>query len=221
MRHTLLVLALVPALMLPLAAVAHGFSDTDKINGAVRVEAGQQAGDVSTVNGGVHIGDGAVIQKASTVNGVVDLGDKVQAREIDTVNGAITVGSSSHVSGTIEAVNGAIHLGKNADVTGKTSNVNGVISLDGAHVGGGLETVSGDILVGANSRVEGGILVDKPGGMFNFNSNNRKPRVVIGPHTVVQGTLEFRREVVLQVSSSAQIGQVIGATPISFSGDQP
>lgn len=221
MRHTLLVLALVPALLLPLAAAAHGFSDTDKINGSVRVEAGQQAGDVSTVNGGVYIGDGAVVQKASTVNGVVDLGDKVQAREIDTVNGAITVGASSHVSGTIEAVNGAIRLGKNADVTGKTSNVNGVISLDGAHVGGGLATVSGDILVGANSRVEGGILVDKPGGMFHFNSDSRKPRVVIGPHAVVQGPLEFRREVVLQVSNTAQIGQVTGATPVSFSGDQP
>ncbi|MFC5742455.1 hypothetical protein [Dyella tabacisoli] len=219
MRRTLLVLALIPVLALSLTAAAHSDNDIDKVNGAVRVEAGQQAGDVSTVNGGVHIADGAGVQKASTVNGSVELGDKVQAREIGTVNGAITIGSSSHVSGTVEAVNGSIRLGKNADVTGKTSNVNGIISLDGAHIGGGIETVSGDIMVGANSRVEGGILVDKPGGWFN--SNSRKPHVVIGPHAVVQGPLEFRRDVVLDVSSTAQIGPVKGATPVPFSGDQP
>jgi len=44
---------------------------------------------------------------------------------------------------------------------------------------------------------------------------------VIGPHAVVQGTLEFRRDVVLQVSDSAQIGPVKGATPVKFSGQQP
>ena len=93
--------------------------------------------------------------------------------------------------------------------------------LDNAHVAGGIETVGGDITIGADSHVEGGILVDKPGGWFNFNSNSRLPRVVIGPHAVVQGTLEFRREVVLQVSDSAQIGPVKGATPVKFSGDAP
>ena len=49
----------------------------------------------------------------------------------------------------------------------------------------------------------------------------RPPHVVIGPHAVVQGTLEFRREVVLEVSDSAQIGPVKGATPITFHGDTP
>jgi hypothetical protein len=44
---------------------------------------------------------------------------------------------------------------------------------------------------------------------------------VIGPHAVVQGTLEFRREVVLEVSDSAQIGTVKGATPVKFSGERP
>jgi hypothetical protein len=91
--------------------------------------------------------------------------------------------------------------------------------LDGAHVAGGLGTVAGDITVGANSRVEGGILVDKSRGWFSGNS--RTPVVVIGPHAVVQGTLEFRREVVLKVSDSAQIGPVKGATPVKFSGATP
>lgn len=216
MRRTALALAL--ALVVPLAANAQ--DSIDKVNGSVHVEAGQQVGDASTVNGSVHIEDGATVRKASTVNGSVELGDKAQASEVGTVNGAVTLGAGARISGKVEAVNGAIRLGKGADVGGRVSNVNGAISLDAAHVGGGLGTVSGDINVGADSHVEGGILVEKPGGWFHWG-NHRPPHVVIGPHAVVQGTLEFRREVVLEVSDSAQIGPVKGATPVKFSGDTP
>ncbi|AND70154.1 hypothetical protein ATSB10_27000 [Dyella thiooxydans] len=216
MRRTALALAF--ALAVPLAASAQ--DSIDKVNGSVHVEAGQQVGDASTVNGSVHVEDGASVRKASTVNGSVELGDKAQASEVGTVNGAVTLGAGARVSGKVEAVNGAIRLAKDADVGGRVSNVNGAISLDDAHVAGGLGTVSGDITVGADSRVEGGILVDKPGGWFHWN-NHRPPHVVIGPHAVVQGTLEFRRDVVLQVSDSAQIGPVKGATPVTFHGDTP
>jgi hypothetical protein len=51
--------------------------------------------------------------------------------------------------------------------------------------------------------------------------NSRDPYIVIGPHAVVRGTLDFRREVVLEVSDSAQIGEVRGATPKHFSGATP
>lgn len=217
-RLTTVFIATSLALALPLAAIASD-NDIDKVNGTARVEAGQHAGDVSSVNGSVEIGDNAVVEKASTVNGAVELGDHAQARELGTVNGEVTLGTGSRVSGEVNAVNGHISLARGADVGGKLDNVNGAIDLDAAHVAGGIETVSGDITVGANSHVEGGILVDKPGGWFNFNS--RKPVVVIGPHAVVQGTLEFRREVVLKVSDSAQIGTVKGATPERFSGATP
>ena len=79
--------------------------------------------------------------------------------------------------------------------------------------------MSGDITVGANSRVEGGILVEKPSGWFNFNRS--VPTIVIGPHAAVSGTLDFRREVTLKVSDSAQIGPVKGATAVKFSGATP
>ena len=206
------------ALGLLLLAVAQD-SDIDKVNGSVRVEAGQHAGTVSTVNGAVHIAGGAVVRKTSTVNGAIELGDKAQANELGTVNGSISLGSGSRVSGQVDAVNGSLHLAPGADVGGKLSNVNGSIVLDNAHVAGGIETVGGDITIGADSHVEGGILVDKPNGWFNFNS--RTPLVIIGPHAVVQGTLEFRRDVVLKVSDSAQIGPVKGATVVKFSGAQP
>jgi predicted acyltransferase (DUF342 family) len=212
------------ALALPLSALPSsawaGDNDTDKVNGSVKVDAGQQAGNVSTVNGAVRIGDGATVQKASTVNGSVDLGDKAQAKELETVNGAVTMGTDSRVSGEVTAVNGSLHLAQAAEVAGKLSNVNGAIVLDAAHVAGGINTVGGDITVGANSHVEGGILVEKPGGWFNWG-NSRDPLIVIGPHAVVQGTLEFRREVVLKVSDTAQIGPVKGATVVKFSGATP
>ncbi|WP_199099233.1 hypothetical protein [Dyella sp. ASV21] len=218
MRRTLIALAF--ALALPVAAHAWD-NDVSKVNGTVRVDSGQQAGNVSTVNGAVHIGDNATVQKASTVNGSVDIGDKSQASLIDTVNGSVTLGANSRVTSTIGTTNGGVRLGDHAEVAGKVSTVNGTISLAAAHVGDGIRTVNGDINVGANSHVEGGILVDKPGGWFNWNSNSRLPHIVIGPHAVVQGTLEFRREVVLQVSDTAQIGPVKGATPVKFSGDAP
>lgn len=216
MRRILLSLAL----LLPLAAVAAD-NDIDKVNGSVQVDAGQHAGDVSSVNGSVHVGDHAVVQKASTVNGSVDLGAQARAGELGTVNGAIRLAGGSQVNGKVEAVNGAISLAQGAQVDGHLSNVNGAITLDAAHVAGGLETVSGDITVGAGSHVEGGILVDKPNnGWFRWGSE-RKPVIVIGPHAVVQGTLEFRREVVLKVSDSAQIGTVKGAAVERFHGDAP
>ncbi|HET6553016.1 MAG TPA: hypothetical protein VFG49_05695 [Dyella sp.] len=218
MRRHLLALAF--AAVLPVVAQASDH-DISKVNGSVHVDAGDHVGEVSTVNGAVHIEDGAVVQKASTVNGSVDMGDRVQAGSAETVNGSISLGQNGRVTGTLDSTNGAIRLAKGADVAGKVTNVNGSISLDAAHVGGGIQTVNADINVGANSRVEGGILMDKPNGFFHWNNNSRLPHVVIGPHAVVQGTLEFRREVVLQVSDTAQIGAVKGATPVKFSGDMP
>jgi len=218
---TILILAaLTLGLGLPPLASASD-NDISKVNGSVQVAAGQQAGDVSTVNGAVHVGDGASVHDASTVNGEVELGDKAQATELGTVNGAISLGSASRVSGKVNAVNGSIQLARGAEIGGRLENVNGAIVLDGAHVAGGIGTVAGDITVGADSRVEGGILVDKPNnGWFRWGSE-RKPVIVIGPRAVVQGTLEFRREVVLKVSDSAQIGPVKGATPVKFSGATP
>ena len=87
-------------------------------------------------------------------------------------------------------------------------------------MGGGIETVSGDIDIGANSHVEGGILVDADHSWFHFGSS-RDPRIVIGPHAVVQGALTFKREVTLYVSDSATVGKIDGAKAIRFSGDKP
>jgi DUF4097 and DUF4098 domain-containing protein YvlB len=218
MKRTLLTAATALSLVLAFGAQARGI-DVDKVNGSIHIESDQQAGDLSTVNGSIRVDTGGTAIKLSTVNGGIELGDRVTVDSVETVNGGIELGSGARVSRRVEAVNGHIQLAQGAEVVGRASNVNGRISLDGAHVGGGIETVSGDIDIGANSHVEGGILVEKPHGISW--GKNKNPRVVIGPHAVVDGTLDFRREVDLYVSDSARVGAITGATANKFSGDHP
>jgi hypothetical protein len=208
----LITLALV--LVLPLSAAAQ---DISKVNGPATVAAGQQAGNVHTVNGPVAIGDGAIVQDASTVNGPVQLGAQAQANSLHSVNGAITLAQGSKVVGELHSTNGAIVLDAGAEVKGNVSNVNGAIELRHALIGGTIDTTNGSINLSEGSQVNGDIIVNKPQG-WGFN---RPPRIVIGPHSIVRGTLDFRRDVILQVSDTAQIGAVKGATPQRYSGDTP
>jgi DUF4097 and DUF4098 domain-containing protein YvlB len=217
MHRTLVLSAAIAALCLGGSAFAS--DGIDRVNGSIHVASGEHAGDLSTVNGGIRIDAGAGAAKASTVNGGIELGDNATVDTLETVNGGIELGAGARVARTIETVNGGIRLGKGADVAGRASNVNGRFELEAAHVGGGIGTVGGDIDIGADSHVEGGILVDEPHG--SSWGRQRNPRIVIGPHAVVTGTLEFRRDVDLYVSSSAKVGEIKGATPHPFAGEQP
>ncbi|MBS0569634.1 MAG: hypothetical protein JSS28_03420 [Proteobacteria bacterium] len=194
--------------------------DIDKVNGSIHVPDNAIVGKLSTVNGSIHVGDGAHAAGATTVNGSIHIGANDTLESLDTVNGGIHVGAGAKIAKTIEAVNGSITLGTGADVAGKVSNVNGGIALSAAHVGGGIETTSGDIDIGANSRVEGGVLVNPDNSWFHFGVN-RNPRIVIGPHAVVQGEMVFKRTVQLFVSDSATVGKIEGAKPVTFTGDKP
>jgi len=189
------------------------------VNGSIHVPAGIHSGDVGTVNGSIRIDDNATVGTAGTVNGAVDMGAHATADSLSTVNGEVSLGTGAHVARAVTTVNGAMHLQDGADVGGRVENVNGHIVLAAAHVAGGLRTVGGDIDVTGSSRVEGGIVVEKSSGWFNWNS--RRPRIVIGPAAAIQGPLRFEREVRLYVSDKATIGPVTGATVIRFSGDRP
>jgi hypothetical protein len=206
------------ALCLATGAFARGV-DIDKVNGSIHIESSQQAGDLGTVNGSIRVDDGASAAKVSTVNGAIELGERVTADTAETVNGGIELGVGARISGSVSSVNGGVRLARDAEIAGHASTVNGRFVLDAAHIGGGIETVAGDIEIGADSHVEGGIVVDKPHGLSWGKPRN--PRIVIGPRAVVQGTLEFRREVDLYVSDSAKVGEIKGAKPQAFSGDRP
>lgn len=214
MLRNLLFSALICASLPALAS-----DDISRVNGSISVQAGETAGKLDTVNGSIRVGDGAVVTDAETVNGSVTLGSDVRIESISTVNGSIEVGARGRVTKDIDAVNGRVTLAEGVEVAGKLENVNGDIRLDKAHVVGRLRTTSGDILIGADSQVDGGILVEKPRGWFS--SSSKPPRIEIGPRAVVDGTLEFRREVELYVSDSAKIGNVVGATAKKFGGERP
>jgi DUF4097 and DUF4098 domain-containing protein YvlB len=230
---------LVAALLIGLATwSARADNNVSKVNGAVRVEAGQTVGDVSSVNGSIRVEDGVTAQDVETVNGSIHIGERSRVQSIETVNGGISVGDGTHaqsvesVNGTIKlgrqvqvagdmtTVNGSTSLSQGAEVRGNVETVNGRIELDAARVGGRLQTKNGDVTVGANSHVSGGLVVEKANRGW-FNSNKRNPRIVIGPNATVEGTLRFEREVDLYVSNTAKIGKIEGATPRRFSGSEP
>ena len=64
----------------------------------------------------------------------------------------------------------------------------------------------------------------KPSG-WRWKENKRKPRIVIGPGSVVEGNIELEREVELFISDTAQVGGVTGEMSLQdaqrFSGDTP
>lgn len=213
-------IALIAVLIASPLVVAKG-PDIDKVNGAVRTEAGREYGSLETVNGSVSVEKGVRADSASTVNGSIDIDDQAVIGSVETVNGGVDIGEGVVVEQNVETVNGGIGIERGSRVEGRVETVNGRIETDGAEIGKGINTVNGDITVGADSIVRGGILVEKPtGNWFNWGKQ-RVPRVVIGPNAVVEGTLDFEREVELFVHDSATIGTVRGATAKLYSGATP
>ena len=193
------------------------------VNGSITI--GDDAvvtGSVETVNGSINVGDNAEIRSASTVNGKLRLGEGVSAGDLSTVNGAIKAGRGASIDGTIEAVNGSISIEEDSSVSGGVGNVNGDINVDGAEVGGDVSTKTGDIEI-MNSVVQGDIVVEEPG--YWNRMTKRKPRVVIGPGSRIEGKIIVEHEVKLFISDSAEVGGVEGVMSVDdaerFSGDKP
>lgn len=214
------------------------------INKSVKIEAGAESGGASSVNGSISVGEdavvtgnvktvngtirvdqGASIEDASTVNGAVRLAEGVKSGSLSTVNGSVKVGSSTAVDGEVSAVNGRITIDKGSNVSAGVSNVNGQIELEGAVVGGNLETVNGDVSLEDKSVVKGDLVVEKNSGWGWGKSKSRKPRIVVGPGSRVEGKIILKREVELFISETAEVGGVEGEMSmddaIRFSGKRP
>ncbi len=209
--------------------------DISKVNGGVTAEAGQTYRDLSTVNGGIRIGDGArarnvdtvnggirggddvVLGTVETVNGGITLGARAQAVKLNTVNGGVRLGTEARIGGNIESVSGGVFVDRGGRVDGNVGTVNGAIGLVGSEITGDVRTVNGDVTIGAGTHVRGGLTIDKPSSnWFPVTISRRSPRVIIGPDAVVDGPLEFRREVTLYVHTSARTGAVSGATAVPY-----
>lgn len=213
------------------------------INKSVKIAAGEESGGATSVNGSISVGDNAVvtgnlktvngtirvdtgasIQKVTTVNGGLHLADNVTAEGLTTVNGGIKIGQDTLVAGEVEAVNGRISIERGSRVADSVSNVNGEIGLEGAEIGGDLSTVNGDIELSDGAVVKGDIVVEKPSGWSWGKEKKRKPRIVIGPGSRVEGTIRLEREVELFISETAEVGGVSGEMSmddaVRFSGDQ-
>ncbi len=201
-------------------------SGASSVNGSISIgENAVVSGNVRTVNGTIRVDSGASIQKASTVNGAVRISDNVQSESLGTVNGSVTVGALATVDGEIEAVNGRISVDKGSTVALDVSNVNGQIELTGAQVGGDVATVNGDVYVVEGTVVKGDLIVEKPSGWSWGRSKSRKPRIVIGPGSSVEGIIKLEREVKLFISDTAEVGGVTGVMTLDdavrFSGNSP
>ena len=193
------------------------------VNGSIRVgENAVVTGQLETVNGSIRIDDGAEVEDVKTVNGRLQLGEGVRASNLSTVNGAVTLGKGTLVSGDIEAVNGAITVNKEAAVAGAVGNVNGRIELTGTEIGGNVTTVTGDVQID-QSVLKSDLVIEKPS--FWSRVSNRKPRVVIGPGSRIEGALVIEYEIELFVSDSAELGEVRGVMTLDdatrYSGDMP
>ena len=196
------------------------------VNGSITVgEDATVTGNLKTVNGTIRIDAGAVVEKASTVNGGLKLGDNGKAEALSTVNGSIRIGEKAMVEDEVAAVNGRITVEKGARIANDVGNVNGEIELSGAEVGGDLSTVNGDIDLQDGSVVKGDLIVEEPGGWGSNKEQNRKPRVVIGPGSRVEGMIVLERKVELYISETAEVGGVSGVMSmddaVRFSGDRP
>ncbi len=196
------------------------------VNGSISVGADAVVtGNLKTVNGTIRVDAGAQIEKASTVNGGLRISENVRAENLSTVNGSVKVGEGASIDGDIGAVNGRITLEQGATVSEGIGNVNGEIELSGATVGGNIETVNGDIELADQSVVRGDIIVEKPSGWGWGKDKRRKPRIVIGPGSRVEGEIHLEREVELYISESAEVGGVSGEMSMDdaqrFSGNRP
>ena len=194
------------------------------VNGSITV--GKKAtvtGSLSTVNGSIRVGAGSRIEGASTVNGSLRISDESQTENLHTVNGGIKVGEQVVVDGEITAVNGKITVNMGSSVDGEVSNVNGSIKLSGSTVARDVSTVNGDISVVDGAVVKGDVVVEEVSN--SFFGNDKKPTVVIGPGSRVEGALILKREVKLYISDRAEVGSVEGIMSmddaVRFRGDRP
>ena len=207
-------------LALALTAFVHAGSawaaeDIVRTNGAVATTAGGEYGRLATTNGSIRLADGVTAGPASTTNGSISTGNDVTAEHLSTVNGSIRA-ANERASRRVETVNGSVLI-ERAARRRQSRHRHGAIGLIATDVRGAVE-MSTATTIGIGSHVHGGVRVRKVGSNWMpIRVSTRRQRVIIGPGAVVDGPLEFEREVLLYVHDTARIGAVTGAEPVPYS----
>ncbi len=196
------------------------------VNGSITVgDNASVTGNLTTVNGAIRVGSDSTIEDASTVNGSLRISKNTRTEDLETVNGGIKIAEKVVVDGEVSAVNGKISLGNGSSVASHLSNVNGDISLTGSTVGRDVSTVNGDVSVMDGAVIKGDLSIEKPHGFNSSSRNSKKPTVIIGPGSRVEGKIILEREVKLYISESAEVGGVEGVMSmddaVRFSGNRP
>lgn len=182
------------------------------VNGSIRVgdDVTVTTGSFRSVNGSARIGSRTTVPSVSLVNGPITVGEESVTGPLETVNGSISVGANTRVRDRAESVNGAISLLPGAQVEGNVRAVNGRITLDGATVNGDVENVNGGMSLTGPAVINGNLAVRRPKGV---DVSDTVPVIAIGPEARITGSLTFEREVDLQLHRSAEVGEIVGATP--------
>lgn len=219
-----------------------GPADALSINKSINIDAGSQADGAATVNGSISVGSGAtvtgsletvngtiridedaVIKDAETVNGSVKVASGVTAEDIGSVNGAIRIAENVTIDGEVSVVNGKIDVDSGSKISEDVSNVNGEIEITAAEIGGDLSTVNGDVSLMEGAVLRGNLTIEKSRGWGSKKS--RKPRIIIGPGSRVEGEIIAGREIELFISDTAEVGGVSGEMSLDqavrFSGKRP
>lgn len=210
--------------------------DVRNVNGAIRIGSSCHiSGDVRNVNGAVTVGADSRFNELRTTNGAIELGERVEASAVNSTNGRIRIASGTRVDdgvrttngaielaeevmvgGDVETANGRIRVGSGSQIAGTVAATNGSIELIGVRAGA-ISGANGNIELLDGSFVEGDIHLRRTRG----TNSSGKPRVIIGPDSVVEGEIRIERDADLYIHETAQTGAISGAEAIAFSGDRP
>ena len=199
-------------------AHAHWSSGSSTINGEISVGTGAVVdGSLRTINGRINVATGAQTGSLTGINGNITLAEGVHAGDLKAVNGDLVLGKDT-LTDNLATVNGDIHAAGGAHIGGTVRDVNGDIALCGAQVDGNLSFYHGTVLLTDDTVVQGNVTAKKPNAT---ETSNHEPRLIVGPHTRVNGTITFERPGKLYVSDSAVIHGVTGVTAVKFPGVAP
>ena len=198
--------------------------DVSNVNGRIVIGSGMNVNDVRNVNGRIVVESGATTGNLRTVNGRVNIeGDVSINGNVNTVNGGITALSGGEINGSAGSVNGRVNF-SNVSVGIDVTTTNGSIDLTDVTIGENIETTNGNISL-ENSVVERDLIVRERrwnNGLFGlFGLFDRDPKVIISPDSHVRGSLIAREKIRLYVHETASVDNIIGANPISYSGQRP